>query len=150
VPAHFTGYDGGELGVSSTQATGKPGNAKELTVNVSLWPRVWAIVANPQALQRLSETQRATLRRAADEAIAVRLVKVRADELEAARALCSEGFPLVGASALEIARWRRAVKPVWREIRDDPSASNLLVAVAALAASVRPQSADPLPTCPRT
>jgi len=150
VPAHFTGYDGGELGVFSAQATGKPGNAKELTVNVSLWPRIWAIVANPQALERLSETQRATLRRAADEAIAAHLEHVRADELEAARALCSAGLPLVGASALELARWRRAVEPVWREIRDDPSAGRLFAEVAELAATARPTSADAVPTCPRT
>lgn len=94
-----------------------------ITRNLALWPRFSALVANPEALARLSEEQTGWLQKAAD-AVARRAMDVAAVDAAVVDDYCAAGGKLSVVPSR--AEWDAALEPVYAELESDPQTSALL------------------------
>src|SRR5262249_23717983 len=121
VIGNLSGMDGAELDPATIMSNGYDARAHALTANVVLWPNAQTIVANRDALSRLTAAQRAILRRAGSESVAPELARIEAEEREALAAICDRHAALLAiASPRELAALRRSVRPVYAELDRDP------------------------------
>jgi TRAP-type C4-dicarboxylate transport system substrate-binding protein len=125
--------DGAELDVNTIGLNTFDVHAKGLTSNVVLWARPETIFANREAFDRLTPAQRQILRRAGREALAPEIARISKDEQAALSAICRRGtLPLVSASASDLAALRRAVRPVYAELNNDPFTKALISEIGKL------------------
>jgi TRAP-type transport system periplasmic protein len=121
--------------------TGVPQYSKavrNVTANVSLFPRPNVVVANANAHLRLSATEREWLRTAAREAIAPMTSALRNTD-EAAGVLCHQAqFRFVFATPESIAAVRAKVHPVETWLRENSFTAGYLDRIAQLHADVAP------------
>jgi TRAP-type transport system periplasmic protein len=115
-----------------------------VTANVSLWPQTTALLANPDRLRVLSETQRRWLREAAEHASAGSTDRLDRDD-EEIRALCRDGTRLESASRGDLAALRRAFAPVYERLQRDPVTRESIVAITRLKRTAQLGTALPVP-----
>jgi TRAP-type C4-dicarboxylate transport system substrate-binding protein len=144
--AELDGLDGYEQQLSSILSNHYSTEAGYVTTNVNLWPRPLVIVMGADAFESLSPEQQDTLRQAAVAAVPAALDDSRAEDDEAAPALCREGMTLAVASESDLAELRSAVQPVYEELDADPATKAHIDAILDLKADL--DAAAEAPTCP--
>jgi len=125
-------YDGVEQQVSSIASNLYDKTAPYLAANVNLWPRPAVVFANPKAFAGLDDRQRTALRQAAPAALPATLKLEQHDDVEGTTALCGRGVTFLIASDPELAAVRRAVRPVYAELRRHPSTRAAIAEIQAL------------------
>lgn len=120
--------------------------ANIMTVNVALWPSVGVLIANPAALEALSDAQRAALADAATEA-AARSLDVLPPQDDLAAAACAGGARFAEASAAAIEELRAAVGPVYETLRADAATAAFLDEITAIKGDTRPDTVAVAPEC---
>jgi TRAP-type C4-dicarboxylate transport system substrate-binding protein len=109
----FAGYDGLEIDFASLDSTRADVGAMSLAADVTLWPRIVVVVANPDAWEELDPDRRDALRAAGRAALPASISKLQTDDAELYAVVCRRGelsFPR--AKPADIAALRRAVAPV--------------------------------------
>jgi TRAP-type transport system periplasmic protein len=109
--------------------------APYVTANVNLWPETTVLLANPDRLAELSETQVAWLREAAGEA-AARSAELHDVDDDLALEVCGQGARFGVASEADLAALRQAVEPVFAQLRSDELTADLLTQIIELKESV--------------
>jgi TRAP-type C4-dicarboxylate transport system substrate-binding protein len=110
VPA---GFDGIEVDLGGLESGRLDVGAASLTADVTLWPRVGVLVANPKAWEGLDERRQAALREAARASLPAAIANLRHDEDEAYGVLCRRGATsFARATAKDVAALRAAFAPV--------------------------------------
>jgi hypothetical protein len=119
-----------------------------VTANVAQWPRTVVVFAGPRAVVRLSSAQIALLRRAARAAIPAGLAQVRAADEDGQRALCARGATFLDASRRDLTALRRAVAPVYADLKRDAATAKAVRAIEDLKQRTGAR-ADVVPACAR-
>jgi TRAP-type C4-dicarboxylate transport system substrate-binding protein len=146
-PVHLSGLaQGGELGridgeeVSLARARG----GWTATANVVFFGKANSLFANPAALARLTEEQRAVLRTAARQT-ARHFAAALPSERALARAYCSAGR-IAFATPRQIKGLRRAAQPVYEQLERDPQTRSLIARIRRLKRALpTPPAATPEP-----
>lgn len=112
---------------------------KYQTVDINLWPSVSVLIAAPQTLASLEESQRAALVGAATD-MADRAIELLPDETQLTADVCAGGGRLVTAPPDALAEIEQAVDPVHAELRTDPLVAGYLDEIEALTADLPPDS----------
>lgn len=112
-----------------------------ITLNVTLWPQAMALVANPDMLASLSETQASALREAATDT-AAQSVELSNVDVEKVGVICEWGGRFAEATDTDLAALRQAVQPVYDELGQDADTAAYLVEIEALKASVVAEPLD--------
>ena len=108
-----------------------PGVAPFATVNVTLWPRTIALVANAKALAALSPQQQGWLRQAATDATAYSL-KLENRDQQKLNTACRQGARAVIATPADRAALTKALAPVYTTIQRNPKTKSYLRTISAL------------------
>src|SRR6266542_4467561 len=116
-----------------------------VTANVSIFPALHTLFANPASLRALTDAERAALERAAGRTLAHAVAK-RHSAQAAIDAFCSGGRAasatgggrVVLASRTELAALVRATRPVYSELERDPRTKSLIRQIRALKRSLPP------------
>jgi TRAP-type C4-dicarboxylate transport system substrate-binding protein len=125
--------DGAELDLTSLEGAGFDVNGSSLVGNVSLWPRMFVVVANEQRWRSLSREQRAVLRRAGRAALAPAITRLRRSDAELAGVLCNrKRLAFVASSPVQLAAYDRALRPVYAAVGRRAPARALLREIAAM------------------
>ena len=144
----LSGIDGYELQLGSVAGNGYYKQARYMTSNLTLWPRLLVVIVNARVYRKLTAPERAALATAGGRAIGTEIATAQRDDTEALRILCSSTaarhFSFVTASPVEIAELRQAVAPVYAQIERDPAARAVLARIRALKARATP---DKAPAC---
>jgi TRAP-type C4-dicarboxylate transport system substrate-binding protein len=149
--APITGFDGIEQHLYSIYGNQYDRAGEYLTANVVLWPRPLVLFASAKALAALTPVQRGILRSAAAADVRPETVVVRNEEHESASTLCrAHRVRFVVASDRDLAALRKAVEPVYEQLRREPRTARYLARIAALrregdAAYVLPACSAPTP-----
>jgi hypothetical protein len=114
--ADLDGLDAYEQQLDSINGNGYVISARYVTGNLDLWPRPLVVIANPDALDDLSDSQRAVLLRAGEDAMLPALDASRAEDAEGADQLCKQGMTLVQAGEDQLAALTRAWQPVYDDL----------------------------------
>ena len=102
-----------------------------MTSNVTLWPQMDVLLANPARLEALTGEQRGWLKEAARDA-ATRSAVVAATDARALTDSCVAGARFAEASDAELAALRRAFQPVYAGLRRQPETREFLARIEAL------------------
>ena len=145
-------FAGAELDLYTIEESGYDTSATSLTRNVVFWPRAFVIVANRKTFAKLTAQQRDLLRRAARDALAPAIVRLRTEELDSARILCRRGqLAFVDSTRTQLAALRAAVQPVYATLERNPKTASLIRRIEAMkrgsaparaARCARPQPAE--------
>lgn len=128
------GIDGMDL---HAEAIAEWGYAGYFTWNVPLWPRTLLLAANRRSLDRLGHDLRALVDQAAESTrtwVAGGITGADERELRAV----PKGTRILMATPDERAELRRAVEPVYDELRQDPVAAAVLQRLGSMIAGERP------------
>jgi TRAP-type transport system periplasmic protein len=101
------------------------------TVNVTLWPRTIALVANAKAFAALSSEQQGWLRQAAADATAYSLKLPNADQ-QKLNVACSLGARAVVATPADLAALTKALAPVYTTIQRNANTKSFVHAIRVL------------------
>ncbi len=140
------GADGVESQIASIANNGYDATAGVLATNVNLWPRPLVLFADPEAMAKLDDTQRAALRAAAADAIAPMLDLQRADDREGSATLCRRGVEFASASKRDLTALHGAVAPVYAWLEGDPGTKAAIARIRALRAGAAAAAPD-APAC---
>ena len=133
VGAAIGGYDGVEQQIASIAGNRYDSVARSITANVALWPRPLVLVANADAMGKLTADQRDVLRRAAARSVLTASNAQQADEQEATGALCRRGaLRFVDAGPADIAQLRAAGNRVRDWLSDDSATRGYLADIDGL------------------
>ena len=103
------------------------------TANITLYPKVNALVANEDAFGRLSDEHQRIVREAASKA--VRYVAQNAPtESERAAVYCRNGGAIAFAAEADVAALERAARPVYEVLQADPLTNGLIRQIRAMKA----------------
>ena len=118
----LAGLDGVERPVGALDSDGLDAASSHLMANVNLWPRPLVVFANGPSYRRLTSDQRQILRTAAANVVSKKLADEMNFEAESTGNLCRERRTTLDlATSAELRALRRAVEPVYRELRRDPA-----------------------------
>ena len=123
-----------------------------VTGNVSIFPALHTLFANPASLRALTDAERAELEQAASRTLA-HVVAMRRPAQTAIARFCSGGRAasatgggrVVLASRAELAALVRATRPVYSELERDPRTKRLISQIQALKRSLPPAPALRVP-----
>jgi TRAP-type C4-dicarboxylate transport system substrate-binding protein len=123
-----------------------------VTGNVSFFPVLHTLFANPASLRALTDAERAALERAAARTLAYGVAKRRSARAAIER-FCSTGRSasatgggrVVLASRAELAALVRATRPVYFELERDPRTKSLIRQIRALKRTLPPRPAIRVP-----
>jgi TRAP-type C4-dicarboxylate transport system substrate-binding protein len=123
-----------------------------VTGNVSFFPVLHTLFANPASLRALTDAERAALERAAARTLAYGVAKRRSAQAAIER-FCSTGRSasatgggrVVLASRAELAALVRATRPVYLELERDPRTKSLIRQIRALKQTLPPPPAIRVP-----
>ena len=139
--------DGAELDLVALEGAGFDVPGSSLVRNVSLWPRMFVVVANEKRWRSLSPKQRAFLRRAGRVALAPAITRLRKSNIELAGVLCNrKRLAFVTSSAEELAAYGRALRPVYTAMGRRAPARALLREIAAMKRRLG-APAEEIPAC---
>jgi TRAP-type C4-dicarboxylate transport system substrate-binding protein len=106
-----------------------------ITANVTLWPSMQVIVANPDRLTTLTPKQLGWLEEAARESSS-RSTALAESERKLTSPLCSEGARFADASGDDLAWLRRAFAPLDARLEQDPLTSSFIARIQTLKRSI--------------
>ncbi len=109
--------------------------APYMTSNVTLWPQMDVLLANPARLEALTGEQRGWLKEAARDA-ATRSAVLEATDGRALTDSCMGGARYAEASDADLAALRRAFQPVYDGLRRQPATRESLARIEALKESM--------------
>jgi TRAP-type C4-dicarboxylate transport system substrate-binding protein len=110
-----------------------------LTTNVNLWPSMSVLIADPETLASLSESERSALVDAATDTMD-RTLELLPDETQLTAEVCAGGGHLVTAPPEALAEIEEAVATVHAELRTDRVVAGYLDEIEALTAGLPPDS----------
>ena len=119
--------------------------APYLTSNVTLWPQMDVLVANPARLRSLTAAQREWLEEAARFA-AARSAALADKDAKALTDSCAAGARVAEASDADLAALRRAFQPVYAGLRRQSATREFLARIEALKQSTRAEAGLTIPT----
>jgi TRAP-type C4-dicarboxylate transport system substrate-binding protein len=125
----ITHFDAIEAHLASIQGNRYGEIGRYLTANVDLWPRPIVLFANRAAFDGLSSQQQDILRRAVTDVVPSETARLRRDERDAAGFLCRAGEQFINTTPQDMAALRRAVQPVYDELRRDPETSAFIAQI---------------------
>jgi TRAP-type C4-dicarboxylate transport system substrate-binding protein len=135
----FAGLDGIESDLTAIESVRADTVGASLATDLTLWPRVLVVVANPKAWARLRPEQRSALREAGREALPAAIDQLRSDDADAYDVLCRRGrVSFARTTPAQRETLRRAFAPITRGL--DPAAVD---EVARLRAAAGPPPVDP-------
>jgi TRAP-type C4-dicarboxylate transport system substrate-binding protein len=144
-----TRYDGLEQRVSTIDAWYSR-HGGYLSANVNLWPRPLVLFANAKVFASLTAAQQRALHQAATGLIRAQTAHVVALDRESGGNICrAASVTLQTATARDLARLRRAVQPVYRDLEQDPATHRAITAIAQLKHTAPPAAPDGLAGCTR-
>lgn len=106
-----------------------------ITANVNLWPQTMALVASPDMLAGLSDSQASSLREAAADT-AARSVELSDEDSEKVGVICEWGGRLAEATDTDVAALRQAVQPVYDQLAQDADTAGFISEIENLKESV--------------
>jgi TRAP-type C4-dicarboxylate transport system substrate-binding protein len=121
-----------------------PASAPYVAANVNLWPETVALLANPQRLSKLSDSERAWLRQASADA-AARSTSLFANEATQVRRLCNEGARFSNASTSDLAAMRAAFSPAYAHLEQDSQTRDFIARIEQLKQKTLPEPAVSIP-----
>jgi TRAP-type C4-dicarboxylate transport system substrate-binding protein len=129
----LAGLDGIEQQVAVIENDRLDADGSNLMTNVNLWPRPIVVFAGAQAYRRLSGDQRRILRTAAASVVPEKLAADRGLEAETGANLCRKARAIFdSATPQQLRALRRAVEPVYRELKRDPGTRTAVEAIKLL------------------
>ena len=134
-----------EFDIAQYAEGGNTTEAGNVTANVVLWPKVFALAMSQKRFDALTDKQQDWVREAADTAMQVS-VDATYDETTIAQDLCGKGTRFIAASPDQIAALRTSLQPVLDGLAADPANGALLREIQAIAAN-HPE--PEVPTVPR-
>jgi TRAP-type transport system periplasmic protein len=133
LPGSVSELDGAELDLTTIADNGYDEQARALTANVVLWPRIQTVVMNRTAFDALEPAQREILQQAGSEALGPELDRIERDEAQALELVCERGeLALATASSSQLAALRAAVQPVYDELERDVQTRELIAEIREL------------------
>ena len=130
--------EGAENDLLVYQSNARQYRAPYVTANVNLWPRTEALIANPDRIARLTNTQREWLRRAAAGA-AARSTRLYDHDSQIAKALCGSGARFANATTAELVALRQAFQPVYASLELSPRTKSFISQIERIKHSTRAQ-----------
>jgi hypothetical protein len=112
--------------------------SRYITANVTLWPSMQVIVANPDRLATLTPEQLGWLEEAARQASS-RSATLARSERNLTTFLCDQGVRFADASSDDLAWLRRAFVPLYAQLEQDPQTKSFMVRIEALKATIAPE-----------
>jgi TRAP-type C4-dicarboxylate transport system substrate-binding protein len=108
--------------------------APYVTANVTLWPQMDALFANPNRLARLTEQQRGWLQQAAQDATgrSAALTDRANRDAQGLKNACRSGARFANASQADLAALRKAFVPVYASLERDPQTKAFIQRIQAL------------------
>jgi TRAP-type C4-dicarboxylate transport system substrate-binding protein len=113
-------------------------SAPYVTSNVTLWPQMDVLLANPARLAALTAQQREWLEEAARDA-ATRSAALADTDARALRDACATGARYAEASSAEVAALEAAFAPVYAKLRQHPETRTFIERIQALKESTPPE-----------
>jgi TRAP-type transport system periplasmic protein len=105
--------------------------APYVTANVTLWPQMDVLFANPNRLGALTEQQHGWLQQAVQDA-AGRSAALADRDAQSLRNACRSGARFANASPADLAALRTALAPVYASLERDPQTKALIERIQAL------------------
>jgi TRAP-type C4-dicarboxylate transport system substrate-binding protein len=115
------------------------------TANITLYPKVNALVANEDGFGRLSDEHQRILREAAARAVRY-VVQNAPTEADRAAAYCGNGGAIAFAAEADVAALERAAQPVYEVLQADPLTKELIGQIRAMKAQAT-SSGDAITPC---
>jgi TRAP-type C4-dicarboxylate transport system substrate-binding protein len=145
---HGTAIHRGEVTVSESAFSWGPllPQLGTFTANLTLYPKVNALVANPATYERLTVQQQQQVTAAASDAHEVAVAELP-DEVRAAASYCTAGGGVAVASEDALSELREAVAPVYAELESDPSTAELIDRIRDVRSALPAARAVPPVTC---
>lgn len=109
-----------------------------ITANVTLWPWMQVLLANPDRLTTLTPQQLSWLEEAAKEA-SRRSPALAETERNLTTLLCNRGVRFADSSKDDLAWLRRAFVPVYARLEQDPQTKSFISQIQTLKASIAPE-----------
>ena len=123
-----------ELDIAQYAEGGNTTEAGNVTANVVLWPKVFALAMSQKRFDALTNKQQDWVREAADTAMHVS-VDATYDESTIAQDLCRKGTRFIAASPDQITALRTSLQPVLDSLAADPANRALLREIQAIGAN---------------
>jgi TRAP-type C4-dicarboxylate transport system substrate-binding protein len=140
------GIDGIEHSASPTDAAGLDLEGSHLMTNVDLWPRPLVVFANGRSYARLTGDEREILSAAATNVVPKKAAVERNLEAEASGNICrKDRATFDSATPADLRALRRAVEPVYRQLRRDPATAAAIESIQRL----KDELAEPPAALPR-
>lgn len=144
------GLEDGSIGAFETPvgflADWIDGESAVMTGNLSLWPGVGVIIADPESIRSLTDDQRAMLMDAVN-GTARDALTVIVDDHDGAIAACAAGARFVNAAPDALVRVRERMEPVYDRLREDDRTRGFLDEISGIAANRPPDAIEVPPTC---
>lgn len=118
--------------------------APYVTANVNLWPQTVALIANPDALDDVSDDQREWLMQAGADA-AEQSSDLVDDDAQRLADLCESGARFANASDADLAAMRAAFEPVLATLEEDPETEDFITRIEELKQATDPGPALDVP-----
>jgi TRAP-type C4-dicarboxylate transport system substrate-binding protein len=111
-----------------------PPRAPYVTANVTLWPLLDVLLANPSRLARLTGQQHGWLEQAAEDAVgrSAALTEGANRDAQGLRNACQSGARFATASQADLAALRKALAPVYASLEQDPQTKAFIQRIQAL------------------
>jgi TRAP-type C4-dicarboxylate transport system substrate-binding protein len=111
-----------------------PARAPYVTANVTLWPQMNVLFANPDRLARLTGQQRGWLQQAAQDAAgrSAALADRSNHDAQGLKNACQSGARFANASQADLASLREAFAPVYASLEQDPQTKAFIQQIRAL------------------
>ena len=111
----YSGFDGVEAGLQQIEFDRADVGATSLAADVSLWPRLHVLVANPKAWDALDPRRKKAMRAAAGVSLATAIARLQADDEEIYGVLCRRGaVSFARATDVDTEALRAAFAPTTR------------------------------------
>ncbi len=120
-------------------------SSSTFTANITLYPKVNALVTNEDAFGRLSDEHQGILREAAAKVVRY-VVQNAPTEADRAAVYCRNGGAIEFAAEADIAALERAAQPVYEALEADPLTKELIEQIRAMKAQA-PSSGDAITPC---
>jgi TRAP-type C4-dicarboxylate transport system substrate-binding protein len=121
------------------------GKALYVTLNVTLWPQMDVLIANPDAFDSLNDDQRAWLQQAAEDA-ADASARIADTDQQSVREECEAGGRFSNATPQQLAALKRSLSRVYTTFEADPRTKAFIQEIQRLKDSTQP---DPQLDIPR-
>jgi TRAP-type C4-dicarboxylate transport system substrate-binding protein len=144
----LSGLDGVELGLQTIEGSEYDRQAKAVTANVTLWPKLVTVVMNRKVFESLTPSQQDALRQAGASVLAGQLKLMHdVNNGEARDSLCRRGLRFLRASNQELAELRRAVQPVYDTLERNAETRSLLQRIQAMKRETGATATPDAPGC---